>query len=137
MSKNNAKNGRRGLKSPRTIGAIVVAASIVLIVVWLKVVRGGEDPMSNLATFVAKQGPLTISVLESGTIKSREQIIIRNECEGRSQIIRLVPEGTRVKKGDLLFELDASQTEDQKIEQEIRVQNAYAAFIDANETLAV
>ncbi|MHC4487494.1 MAG: hypothetical protein ACYS4T_20220 [Planctomycetota bacterium] len=50
--------------------------------------------MSNLATFVAKQGPLTISVLESGTIKSREQIIIRNECEGRSQIIRLVPEGT-------------------------------------------
>ncbi|MHC4487493.1 MAG: efflux RND transporter periplasmic adaptor subunit, partial [Planctomycetota bacterium] len=33
--------------------------------------------------------------------------------------------------------MDASQTEDQKIEQEIRVQNAYAAFIDANETLAV
>jgi len=137
MSKNNAKNSRRGLKSPRTIGAIVVAASIVLIVVWLKVVRGGEDPMSNLATFVAKKGPLTISVLESGTIKSREQIIIKNECEGRSQIIRLVPEGTRVKKGDLLFELDASQTEDERIDQEIRVQNAYAAFIDANETLAV
>jgi len=137
MSKNNAKKGRRGLKSPRTIGAIVVAASIVLVVVWLKVVRGGEDPMSSLATFVAKRGPLTISVLESGTIKSREQIIIKNECEGRSQIITLVPEGTRVKKGDLLFELDASQTEDQKIEQEIRVQNTYAAFIDANETLAV
>jgi len=137
MSKNNAKKGRRRLKSPRTIGAIVVAASIVLVVVWLKVVRGGEDPMSSLATFVAKKGPLTISVLESGTIKSREQIIIKNECEGRSQIIRLVPEGTRVKKGDLLFELDASQTEDERIEQEIRVQNAYASFIDANETLAV
>ena len=137
MSKNNAKNSRRGLKSPRTIGAIVVAASIVLVVVWLKVVSGGEDPMSDLATFVAKKGLLTISVLESGTIKSREQIIIKNECEGRSQIIRLVPEGTRVKKGDLLFELDASQTEDERIDQEIRVQNAYAAFIDANETLAV
>lgn len=137
MSKNNAKNGRRGLKSPRTIGAIVVAASIVLIVVWLKVVRGGEDPMSNLATFVAKKGPLTISVLESGTIKSREQIIIKNECEGRSQIITLVPEGTRVKKGDLLFELDASETEDEKIEQEIRVQNIEAAYINATENLAV
>ncbi len=134
---NNAKKNRRGLKSPRTIGAIVVAASIVLIAVWLKVVRGGEDPMSSLATFVAKRGPLTISVLESGTIKSREQIIIKNECEGRSQIIRLVPEGTRVKKGDLLFELDASQTEDERIDQEIDVQNTYAAFIDANETLAV
>lgn len=137
MSKNNAKNSRRRLKSPRTIGAIVAVALIVIIAVWLKVVRGGEDPMSSLATFVAKRGPLTISVLESGTIKSREQIIIKNECEGRSQIIRLVPEGARVKKGDLLFELDASQTEDEKIEQQIRVQNAYAAFIDANETLAV
>ncbi|MHC4174684.1 MAG: efflux RND transporter periplasmic adaptor subunit [Planctomycetota bacterium] len=137
MSNNNAKNNRRRLKSPRTIGAIVAVALIVIIAVWLKVVRGGEDPMSKLATFVAKRGPLTISVLESGTIKSREQIIIKNECEGRSQIIRLVPEGTRVKKGDLLFELDASETEDDKIEQEIRVQNTYAAFIDANENLAV
>jgi HlyD family secretion protein len=137
MSNNNAKNNRSRLKSPRTIGAIVAIASVVIIAVWLKVVSGGEDPMGSLATFVAKRGPLTISVLESGTIKSREQIIIKNECEGRSQIIRLIPEGTRVKKGDLLFELDASQTEDQKIEQEIYVQNAYASFIDANETLAV
>ena len=137
MSKNNAKNNRRGLKSPRTIGAIVVAASIVLIVVWLKVVRGGEDPMSNLATFVVKRGPLTISVIESGTIKSREQIIIKNEVEGRTSIISLVPEGTRVKKGDLLVELDASKLEDTKIDEEIRVQNAEAAFINAQETLAV
>lgn len=137
MSNNNAKNNRRRLKSPRTIGAIVAVALIVIIAVWLKVVRGGENPMSNLATFVAKRGPLTISVLESGTIKSREQIIIKNECEGRSQIITLVPEGTRVKKGDLLFELDASETEDEKIEEEIRAQNAEAAYINAQETLAV
>jgi len=137
MSKNNAKNSFRKLKSPRTIGAIVVVASIVLIAVWLKVVRGGEDPMSSLATFVAKRGPLTISVLESGTIKAREQIILKNEVEGRTSIISLVPEGTRVNKGDLLVELDASQLTDSKIDQEIRVQNAEAAYINATEGLAV
>ena len=137
MSNNNVKNGLRRLKSPRTVGAIVVVASIVLIAVWLKVVRGGEDPMSNLSTFVAKRGPLTISVLESGTIKAREQIILKNEVEGRTSIISLVPEGTRVKKGDLLVELDASQLADNKIDQEIRVQNAEAAYINATESFAV
>ena len=104
---------------------------------WLEVGRGSDEPTANLATFVAKRGPLTISVLESGTIKAREQIIIKNEVEGRTSIITLIPEGTRVKKGDLLVELDASSLEDTKIDQEIRVQNAEAAYINAKENLAV
>jgi len=106
-------------------------------VVWLKVVKGGEDPTSNFPTFVAKRGPLTISVLESGTISVREQITLRNEVEGRTSIISLVPDGAHVKKGDLLVELDASSLKDAIIDQEIRVQNAYASFINAQENLAV
>ncbi len=115
----------------------LIITVIALIAVWFKVVRGGEDQMSNLATFVAKRGPLIISILESGTIKAKEKIIIKNEIEGRTSIVSLIPEGTHVKKGDLLIELDASVLEDSKIDQEIAVQKAYAAFIDANETLAV
>lgn len=121
----------------RGLWIVVILAVIVLIAVWLKVVRGGEGPMSNLATFVAKRGPLTISVLESGTIKSREQIILKNEVEGRTSIIWLIPEGTHVEEGELLVELDVSVLEDAKIDQEISRQNAYAAFINATETLAV
>jgi HlyD family secretion protein len=101
------------------------------------VVKAGEQVHTDLVTFVAKRGPLTISVLESGTIKPRERLIIKNELEGRTSIISLVPEGTLVKKGQLLVELDASTLEDALIDQEIAVQNAEAAFIDANETLAV
>ena len=121
----------------RGLWIVVILAVIVLIAVWFKVVRGGEGPTSNLATFVAKRGPLTISVLESGTIKSREQIILKNEVEGRTSIIWLIPEGTHVKEGELLVELDVSTLEDAKIDQEISRQNAYAAFINATETLAV
>ncbi|MHC4558776.1 MAG: efflux RND transporter periplasmic adaptor subunit [Planctomycetota bacterium] len=137
MSNNSITNGRRGLKSPKVIGAIVIVALICIIVLWLKVVRGSEQASSDHVTFVAKRGPLTISVLESGTIKPRERLIIKNELEGRTSIISLIPEGTKVKKGDLLVELDASTLEDALIDQEINVQNAEAAFIDANETLAV
>ncbi|MFQ6036768.1 MAG: efflux transporter periplasmic adaptor subunit, partial [Sedimentisphaerales bacterium] len=122
MPNNDVKISRLRRKSLRIVSTITVAVSVILIVVWFKVVRGSNVPASNFATFVARRGPLTISVLESGTIKAREQIIIKNEVEGRTSIITLIPEGTRVKKGDLLVELDASALEDAKIDQEIRVQ---------------
>ena len=147
MADNNGKSNqdkprtrRKGMM--RLIGSkglwiALICTVIVIVAVWFKVVRGGEDPTSGLATFAAKRGPLTISVLESGTIKAREKIIIKNEIEGRTSIVSLIPEGTHVKKGDLLIELDASVLEDSKIDQEIAVHKAYAAFIDANENLAV
>jgi HlyD family secretion protein len=137
MSNSNASNERRGLKPIKTLGAIAVVAAIVLIIFWLKVVRGGEDSTSDLATFVAKRGPLTINVLESGTIIPREQITLRNEVEGRTSIISLVPDGSIVKAGDLLVELDASTLKDQIIDQDIQVQRADAAHVTAQENLAV
>jgi HlyD family secretion protein len=142
QNSNQSKSGTRRRGMLRLIGSrrlwiVLIFVVIALVAVWFKVVRGGEDPTSGLATFAAKRGPLTISVLESGTIKAREKIVIKNEIEGRTSIVSLIPEGTHVKKGDLLIELDASVLEDSKIDQEIAVQKAYAAFIDANENLAV
>jgi HlyD family secretion protein len=134
---NSTNNDRRGLKSFWTVGAIVAAATIVVIFIWIKVVRGGEDTTSGLATFVAKRGPLTISVLESGTISPQEQITLRNEVEGRTTIVNLVPDGSIVKKGDLLVELDASTLKDAIIDQDIQVQRAEASYIGAKESLAV
>ncbi|MHC4622408.1 MAG: efflux RND transporter periplasmic adaptor subunit [Planctomycetota bacterium] len=92
---------------------------------------------SNHATFAVKRGPLTISVTKSGTIKAREQVILKSEVEGRASILWLIPEGTQVKKGELLVELDGSQLLDNRIDQQIIVQNAEAAFIGARENLAV
>jgi HlyD family secretion protein len=92
---------------------------------------------SGSSTFVVERKPLKISVIESGTIQSREQIILKSEVEGKTTILTLVEEGTRVKKGDLLVELDASALLDAKVDQQIRVQNAEAAFVGARENLAV
>ena len=102
--------------------------------------RSSEDARSttdNMATFAVKRGPLTISVIESGTIKALDMEVLKCELEGRTSILSLVPEGTHAKKGDLLVELDSSGLLDGKIDQEIRVQNAEASFIRARESLAV
>jgi HlyD family secretion protein len=122
---------------PKVIAALVVVAIVVSGAVWLTVVRGSDKSAQDVATFPAKRGPLTISVVESGSIKARDQLIIKNEVEGRTSIITLVREGTHVKKGDLLVELDASTLQDNKIDQEIRVRNTEAAYVNARENLAI
>ncbi len=134
-SNDNGRSG--GRNSFKIIGLLVVVVAIGLAVVWLKVVRGGESTVAAMATAVVERGPLTISVLETGTIKSRDQRIIKNEVEGRTTIVWLIPEGSQVKEGDLLVQLDASTMDDDRIEQEIRTQNAEAAYINAKETLTV
>jgi len=125
-------------------GRLPVAAIVVIVVgvlcafafamtrtVGLGIARGAQP------TFCVRKGPLTISVVESGTIKSLEQVSLKNEVEGQTTIIYLIPEGTRIKKGDLLVELDASRLQDDLIQQQISVDNAEAAFIRARENLAV
>jgi HlyD family secretion protein len=119
----------------------LAGAAIIVIAVLLP---GGylltnKDTHSELSgpTYTVKKGPLRISFVESGTIKARDQIILKNEVEGKTSITYVVPEGTRVKKGELLIELDVSTLEDQKIDQEIAVQNAEAEYVSKKENLAV
>ena len=114
------------------LGALLVAG----IAAWLLLSKGGGDAGARPTAQVTR-GPLTISVTESGTIASREKEVIKCEVEGRTTILWLIPEGTHVKKGDLLFELDATGMEDEKTKQQITVLNAESAYIRAKENLAV
>ncbi len=125
--------------SKKNIYIVIGSVAIVLAILFVsgQIFKGKSGESSDDPTYQVKRGPLTISFVESGTIKARDQIIIKNEVEGRSSIISLIPEGVRVKKGDLLVELDASSLEDHKIDQEIRVQNTEASYIGATENLAV
>ena len=92
----------------------------------------GSEPV-----FSVERGPLRISVTESGTVKAKEQVIIKNEIEGETTILWLVPEGNPVKKGDLLVELDATELADERVDQQITYDSAEAASIHASESLAV
>jgi HlyD family secretion protein len=130
-------NGGSAKKPYRMIGAAVLVVAIGLVVVWLTVVRGGEEAGASVATFAAKRGPLTISVLEAGALKAKDPEIIRNNLEGRATIIWIIPEGTHVNEGDLLVELDVSTLVDNRVDQVIRVKNAEASYVNAKETLVI
>lgn len=92
---------------------------------------------TNMATYTVERAPLSITLTESGTVKSRDQYIVKNEVEGRTSIIYVIDEGTLVSKGDLLIELDSSALEDRLVDQQIQVENSEADYVSAKENLAV
>lgn len=118
------------------IGLVVLAAASVG---GYFVFAGGDAGDGGLQGPLAevRRGPITISVTETGSIQASEQEVIVNQVEGRTEIIYIIEEGAPVSEGDLLIELDSSELEDRKINQEISVQNAEASFIRARENLAV
>ncbi len=97
----------------------------------------GDRTENAVPLFEARRGPLLIDVVESGTIQARDQLVLKNELEGRTTILYLIEEGTEVRKGTLLVELDASRLRDERLDQQIRVQNIEAEFIVAREDLEV
>ena len=122
--------------SHRMLWALGVAA-VAVTGLGLVVLRPSSASTSRVPTFTVTRGPLTISVSERGTVKARQQEVLKCLVEGQTTIIYLIDEGTRVKKGDLLVELDSSKLEDLKVDQQIKVQNAEANFIRSRETLEV
>ena len=78
-----------------------------------------------------KKGPLTISVLVRGNLSAKDAASIKSEIEGQTTIISLIKEGTLVKPGDLLCELDSSALIEKKVGQEINVQSADATYTKA------
>ena len=79
-------------------GAIVV---VMLIVIFSLFGQTTEDKAENTPVFKVARGPLTIDVTESGTIKAREQVILKSEVEGRTTIIYLM---SKINAVDLLLE---------------------------------
>lgn len=128
------KKPPRNFKAGISIAVFGIMIAIISALIWQ---QRNTDRSAPVATFPAARGPLAITVEEGGTIHPREQIILSSELEGRNRILFLIPEGSLVKEGDILVELDATGLVDRRVDLDIRVQNAEAAFIRSRENLEV
>ncbi|MFH1419813.1 MAG: HlyD family efflux transporter periplasmic adaptor subunit [Planctomycetota bacterium] len=125
------------LRLPLILLAVVIVVGATLGATALGRSKGNDGAAADIATYLTRRGPLTISVSEAGTIQALEQDILKNEVDGQTTIRYLIPEGSIVEEGTLLVELDASRLEDELVDQQIRVQNGEASFVRARENLAV
>ena len=116
------KKSKRGL----WIGVIAVLALAIYAVGPSGWLRAGEVKKQHGQ--LVQRGPLEISVVQRGNLAAKDSVSVVSEIEGTTTVISLVKEGTFVKEGDLLVELDNSQIVEKKLAQEIAVQNADAAL---------
>jgi HlyD family secretion protein len=116
--------------------AAVAGVAVVLILFSLGRSVAKKEVQQNLFHTV-KRGDFLVSIVEGGTLKAVNEVTVRSELEGQSRIISIVPEGTTVKEGDTLVELDASDIKERLTQQEVVFQSSQFNYIQAKEALAI
>src|SRR5262245_25284889 len=76
----------------------------------------------------AKLGKLAKTIQQLGTLETDLTQNLLSHVEGTRTIVSIVPEGTRVKKGDIVCELDSASLRDKRTNQNIATQGAEAAY---------
>ena len=101
---------------------------------WMNTADSSNDDSIFLHT--VKRGDFELTLTERGEVEAFDVTEIRslvksNNTTGNA-ILRIVPEGTKVKKGDFLVELDSSALATLRTSQQILVNDAKAAEVEAH-----
>ncbi len=88
-------------------------------------------------TLEVKPGKLIINLVERGSLESSSNQDVYCRVEGSTTIIRIVPEGTRVKAGEVICELDSAALKDALVNQRIATESAKANYQNAKLTREV
>ncbi len=117
------------------IGAIVILSALAY-VGW----RSSSSTETNQPTLelaVASVSSFEITTTATGELEARNQVEVRSKLETSAGVIELVPEGSRVKKGDVLIRLDTASIEDQLNDRRIRVNDAQLEVNNAESALVL
>jgi HlyD family secretion protein len=115
-------------------------AAIGVLVPGVYFLKAGTESADVGTTFVARRGPLDITVLEGGTIESEEKGDMKCEVKGGQgvKILKIVEEGYQITEEDVkakkvLVELDASDLRNKITPQEITFGSTAASLTDAQQ----
>ncbi len=90
-----------------------------------------------IVTYPVKEMTLSVTVNEKGTLESAKNEDVLSEVEGTTTIIFILAEGSKVKKGDKVCELDSATLKDNLKNQEITTKQASASYDQAKLTREV
>ncbi|MHB1561875.1 MAG: efflux RND transporter periplasmic adaptor subunit, partial [Isosphaeraceae bacterium] len=131
--------------SPAKIFGALLVVALVVGGVTIYMVPGASKPFRSLIagetarvlTYEVRPASLEIAVEERGSLESSSNSDVYNQVEGSTTIIRIIPEGTRVKKGQIICELDSASLRDQLVNQKITTKSTEANFLNAKLTREV
>ena len=128
--------GGRRSRALKAIGLLAVVAGVAAAVIvgvgvpGVKRSVGGlfASTKADVITTVVRPGKLSVIVKEKGNLESAANKDVLCEVEGGTTIIMIKPEGTPVKQGDVVAELDSAALRDSLINQKITTQQAEASL---------
>ena len=119
--------------------AILLVGGTVLATPAFRASLFSSGPKKSTAyiTDQVTRGPLLITVNERGQLDSLDNVTLTSKVKGYTTIISIVPEGTMVKAGELVCELDSSLLVDKQKQQQIQVTQAEAELKQAFENVEI
>lgn len=119
--------------------ALPACAAALTGVIWFYPASEKSAKSTDLAYLTAETGEFTVALPAGGSLEAVDQVTVRNEVPGQTRIISIVEEGSFVKEGDLLVELDSADIETRLSASEIAYQQSVsqvAEFEERTETIA-
>lgn len=115
--------------------AAVVAASVPQ--VQKKFIELFPIARADVLKFKVVRTTIPVTVVERGNLESAKNQDVISEVEGQTQIIKILPEGSPVKKDDIVCELDSASLRDTLTSQQITTRRAEADYFNALKTREV
>lgn len=128
---------RRALVAPFVIFGLVAVALIGVAGYFYFSGNGEAEEIDPIMASV-KRGEFVSQVLDQGEVQSSENVEIRCEVRARNgslSVLSVVPEGSMVKGGDFLVQLDSTAFEKELEQQNISMANAETGVIQADSNL--
>jgi multidrug resistance efflux pump len=101
---------------------------------WIK---AGPVATEKVLPYSVTRGDLLITVVEDGNVESANNVDVKCQVAGGSAILWIIPDGSEVKAGDKLVELDKAQLEEQINQQRITYEKARSAVTQAEKDYQV
>jgi multidrug resistance efflux pump len=115
---------------------LAAGAAAALVGGWWWLRRGkGDEPTKRIVLHTVARDDFALSVTERGEIESAGVTDVISEVKAKNtagvSILKIVPEGTAVKAGDFLVELDSSLFKEERNTQQIAVNTAEALVVES------
>lgn len=88
-------------------------------------------------THTVSRKPFSVTILEQGALESGANVHLRCEVSGGAYISFVIPDGTEVKKGDVVVQFDSAQFETDVSEQEVKVRGARSTVVAKESELSI
>jgi len=112
---------------------IIIMVAVGGWIIW----RAGRstENKSNGSTAAVEKGPLTVSITEGGELEAERKKVISNALQWPVVIKVVVPEGTRVKQGEVIIRFECKALSDAITQQKLTVSAAKNKHMQANQNL--